>query len=111
MDSTISHTTFPLLELPGELRDMVYEQVLFASTVGDFGITLGVKIHTNILLTSRQVFEEARNAIIRAQLVQVIGHGQIPLDWMIAAFREDRIPLFQPRYRKFCLLRHRSEYP
>lgn len=81
---------------------MVYEQVLFASA-------RGIKIHTNILLTSRQVFEEARNVIIGAQLVQVITRGQTPLLWKIAAFLEDGIPLFHSRYRKFCLLKHRSE--
>lgn len=117
MDSRIPQKTFPLLDLPGELRDMIYEQVLFASAVTTdisqrrANLEKGVQIHTNILLISRQVFEEARNVMIGTQLVQVITRGGVPENWRIAAAIEDGIPLFHPRYRKFCLLKHRSEYP
>jgi hypothetical protein len=115
MDSRISSTSFPLLDLPGELRDLVYEHALFASawttdtSQRRENLKNGVQIHTNILLTSRQVFEEARNVMIDAQLVKVSIRGGKPQSLRSAAAIEDGIPMFHTRYTKFCLLKHRSE--
>lgn len=115
MDSRASERPFPLLDLPGELRDLVYEQVLFASawttdtSQRRENLKKGVSIHTNILLTSRQVFEEAQNVIIGAQLVKVCIRGGKPQSLQSVAAIEDGIPMFHTRYRKFCLLKHNSE--
>lgn len=94
---------------------MVYEHVLFASTrttdisQRQASLDVGTPIHTNILLTSRQVFQEARNVIIGAQLVQVITRGGKLQDLRTRAAMEDGIPMFHTRYRHFCLLKHISK--
>lgn len=116
MDSTVPERQFPLLELPLEIREDVYKHVLFASAWTDNiqqrkeNLKTGVQIHTNILLTSRQVFEEARNVIIGTQLVQVRVRGSIPSYLKCAAIVEDGIPMFHRRYEMFCLLAHNSEW-
>lgn len=115
MDSEIAKESFPLLELPPEIRDMIYEHVLFASAhttdICQCQVCLNVStsIHTNILLASRQVFKEARNVIIGAHLVQVVTHGGKLQDLRTRAATEDRIPMFHTRYRHFCLLKHISK--
>ncbi|KAG6363961.1 hypothetical protein INS49_009064 [Diaporthe citri] len=114
MDSETAKQSFRLLELPPEIRDMVYVHVLFASAhttdisqrKASLDIDVGTPIHTNILLTSRHVFQEARNVIIGAQLVQVITCGGKHQDLRTGAAMEDRIPTFHTRYRHFCLLKH-----
>lgn len=115
MDSETTEEFFPLLELPLEIRDMVYEHVLFASAhTTDISprraiVDVGTPIHTNILLTSRQVFQEARNVIIGAQLVHVTTHGGKLEDLRTRAAMEDGIPMFHTKYRHFCLLKHFSK--
>lgn len=94
---------------------MVYEHVLFASACTEDVLerlkTLGsgFQIHTKILLASRQLFEEARNVLIDAQLVLVDVRGWKPTSLVFAAVIKDGIPLFHPRYSAFCLLEHNSE--
>ncbi|KAI7779785.1 hypothetical protein LA080_000382 [Diaporthe eres] len=112
MDSQIAKESFPLLDLPPEVRDMIYERVLFASAHTtdicqcQVCLDVGTPFHTNILLTSRQVFQEARNVLIGAQLVQVVTHGSKLQDLRTGAAMEDGIPMFHTRYRHFCLLKH-----
>lgn len=114
MDSETGKEVFPLLNLPAEIRDMIYEHVLFASahitdiTQRQASVKKGIQIHTNILLASRQVFQEAQNALLRVQLVQVISHGAKLQDLQQRAAVEDGIPLFHPRFKRFCLLKHIS---
>lgn len=116
MDSEVTENLFPLLSLPAEIRDMVYEHVLFASACTtnvpqrQANLEKGVEIHTNILFTNHQVFQEARNVIIGAQLVQVISQGGKLQKLRQGATVEDGIPLFHTRYRLFCLLKHVSKF-
>lgn len=129
--ASIAATNFPqFLKLPGELRNEVYEQVLFDFPAPDMARllhahALGIqhrrgrpepwsiihgRINTNILLTNRGVFNEARYIIItRAQLVSIeYSHG-LNLDYVhyvLRILRYTSIPILPTRYNNFCVMTH-----
>jgi hypothetical protein len=115
MDSTVLIKPFPLMDFPGEIRDMVYEHVLFASAdtndsdQRETNLGYGSEINTNIFLTNRKVFEEARNVLIDAGLVHVSFCGAKLESLLHGAILEDKIQVFHWRYRGFCLMKHQSE--
>lgn len=115
MDSATDKECFRLLDLPAEIRDMIYEHLLFGSahdtdaSQREASLNDGIEIQTNILLTSRQVFREARNTIFRAQMVEITSHGGKLEEMRRRAVMEDGIPLYHPKYKHFCLLEHISK--
>lgn len=116
MDSATNKECFRLLDLPAEIRDMIYEHVLFGSAhdtdASQRAASLddGIEIQTNILLTSRQVRREARNTIFRAQMVEITSHGGKLEEMCRRAVVEDGIPLYHPKDKYFCLLKHTSKF-
>lgn len=72
-------TPFRFLDLPREVRDDIYEAAIFDLSPPDMFMKLEDpdslrprKMDTNVLLTSRQIYWEARDVIVRrAQLIMV----------------------------------------
>lgn len=108
---------FRFLDLPREVRDDIYEAAIFDLSPPDMfmrpqdpdSIRLR-KMDTNVLLTSRQVYWESRDVIVRrAHLVMVsIEHRNIDL------LEKLLIPLsgitgIDPMYHNFCVMTHRSK--
>lgn len=116
MESATNKECFRLLDLPAEIRDMIYEHILFGSahdtdaSQREASLDSGIEIQTNILLTSRQVFREARNTIFRAQTVQITSHGGKLQEMRRRAVVEDGVPLYHPKYKLFCLMKHISKF-
>ncbi|KAJ0115570.1 hypothetical protein J7T55_010393 [Diaporthe amygdali] len=114
MGSETVHKPFRFLHLPAELRDMVYDHVLFApsfptNTIDNRlrNINVDAQIHTNILFANRQVFEEAKETILRAGLVFVVSRGFSPEFPRDTAVLVDQIPVFHRKYESLCFVTHR----
>lgn len=128
MDSLISacEQSFRFLDLPAELRFCIYEFAIIDLPLPDPDSSLtyiqnayirptgpNLKwqgLHTNILLTNRQIFEEAYNTVVRrAQLIKVTVHGlqvNLSVKHVLAMTQISVLPL---EYRDFCVLRHESK--
>lgn len=114
--SVTAVTPFRLLDLPREIRDDIYESSILDLSPPDMFInphrhrnSLRLrKINTNVLLTNRQVYWEARDVIVRrAQLIMVSvwcwGSGYLGETF-------PRITAIHPMYRNLCIMSHRSMY-
>lgn len=118
--SVAAVTPFRLLDLPREVRNDIYEAAILDLSPPDMFITpkaedpdsLGLrKMNTNIFLTNRQVYWEARDVIVRrAQLVMVsircrnlryLGNLLTALSVIVG---------IDPMYRNLCIMGHRSMY-
>lgn len=103
---------FRLLDLPREVRDDIYEAAIFDLSPPDMFWGQGDrdlrKMDTNVLLTSRQVYWEARDVIVhRAQLILVsVKH------WDVEILRNTLTGItgIDPVYRNLCIMSHRSMY-
>ncbi|KAK2613200.1 hypothetical protein N8I77_000127 [Diaporthe amygdali] len=114
MGSETVHKPFRFLHLPAELRDMVYDHVLFApsfptNTIDKRlrNINVDAQIHTNILFANRQVFEEAKETILRAGLVLVVSRGFSPEFLRDTVVLVDQIPVLHRKYESLCFMTHR----
>lgn len=111
-------TPFRFLNLPREVRDDIYEAAIFDLSPPDMFMRprdpysmRRRKMDTNVLLTSRQVFWESRDVIVRrAQLVMV------SIELRDAAELEDLFTALSgfteidPMYYNLCVMKHRSKY-
>lgn len=111
-------TPFRFLKLPQEVRDDIYEAAIFDLRPLDMFMTPGDpdsiklrKLNTNVLLTSRQVYWEARDVIIRrGQLIMVsLPRERFELfeEYIMALSGITRI---DPRYGNLCIMSHHSMY-
>lgn len=96
---------------------MVYDHVLFApsfptNTIDKRlrNINVDAQIHTNILFANRQVFEEAKETILRAGLVLVVSRGFSPEFLCDTAALVDQIPVFNRKYESLCFVTHRGKF-
>lgn len=127
------------LELPPELRSEVYEHALFdLPAPNDFRLVLEMaafedrrlrlgrtgppsfsgpkpgKVNTNILLTNKEVFQEARYIIIvRAKLVGIMHNLSLSSEqgqelFNILSFTH--IPILDKKYYNFCVMIHESGF-
>lgn len=108
-------TPFRLLDLPREVRDDIYEAAIFDLSPPDMfweeGDLKFRKMDTNVLLTSRQVYWEARDVTVhRAQLILVsVKHWDLELGITISRTLSG-ITGIDPMYRNLCIMSHRSMY-
>ena len=66
------------------------------------------KIRTDILLTSRTVYREAKAVILyRAQLVRIRSEGVL----LTGAILKSRIPIYEGPYSKLCIMTHEMVDP
>lgn len=111
-------TPFRFLNFPREVRDDIYEAAIFDLSPPDMFMRprdpysrRRRKMDTNVLLTSRQVFWESRDVIVRrGQLVMV------SIEFQDAADLEDLFTALSgfteidPMYYNLCVMKHRSKY-
>lgn len=108
-------TPFRLLDLPREVRDDIYEAAIFDLRPPDMFWEEGDelrKMDTNILLTSRQIYWEARDVTVhRAQLI-LVSVKQWDLETLgIGIWRTlSGVTGIDPMYRNLCIMSHRSMY-
>lgn len=123
-ETTTPIAPFDLLGLPRELRNDIYEAAifdlsppemfLFQAEITNFAYR---NMNTNILLTNRKLYWEARDLIVRrGQLVIVsatllhsgsIHEPRTPVDILTGW---SRITVIHPKYRNLCIMEHRSMY-
>lgn len=123
-NSTTAGPSFDIMGLPREVRDDIYEDVIFDLSPPDLflrGPELDPakfrNMNTNILLTNRKVYNEALDVIERrAQLVLVsatplrpgvLRNGETPMGILTA---NSGITMIHPKYRNLCIMTHHSTY-
>lgn len=123
-NSKTAVTPFHLLGLPHELRNDIYEAAIFDlsppelfmghSNPNPFPLR---NVNTNVLLTSRKVYWEALDVIMRrSQLIMVSAtrlHPGLTISselsvGVMAAW--SGITMIHPKYRTLCIMNHRSMY-
>lgn len=109
-------TPFRLMDLPREVRDDIYEAAIFDLRPPNLFWEKGdelQKMNTNVLLTSRQVYWEARDVTVhRAQLILVsVKHWDVGyFGFHILENTLSGITGIDPMYRNLCIMSHRSMY-
>jgi hypothetical protein len=87
MASSIDIRPFRFLDLPGELRNNVYEYMLcsFDDGTPQAGVIKPVNhsVNTAILRTSSQVHRETYDIIVSNQFVMIESHEHLPLRSLI----------------------------
>lgn len=111
-------TPFRFLDLPREVRDDIYEAAIFDLSPPDMFMkpqdpdSLRLrKLDTNVLLTSSQVYWEARDVIVRrGQLIMVsFKHRNVfHFEKLLKAL--SGVTGIDPMYRNLCVMKHRSKY-
>lgn len=107
-----------LLDLPREVRDDIYEAVIFDLSPPDMFMKIDDpdstqlrKMDTNILLTNRQMYWEARDVIIhRGQLIMVSTSFQDLKTIETCLMHTSGITPIDPIYRNLCIMSHHSRY-
>lgn len=116
--SVTAVTPFRLLDLPREVRDDIYEAAIFDLSPPDMflrprdpdSVRLR-KMNTNVLLTNRQVYWEARDVIVRrGQLMMISIERHIFPDFKQVLMTLSGITGIDPMYRSLCIMGHCSMY-
>lgn len=119
-NSVTAVTPFRLLDLPREVRDDIYEAAIldlsppdmFADPYPEDPDSLGLrKMDTNILLTSRQVYWEARDVVVRRAQLIMVSIWCWDFDEFVDLLKT--VPVIagiDPMYRNLCIMSHRSMY-
>lgn len=122
---TTAEVRFDLLGLPLELRDDIYEYVVFDLSPPEMVMLLRMTttfayrlMHTNILLTNRDIYWEVRDMIVRrGRLIMVsvmLPHNEaftprpVPVE-ILTGFAGIRA--INPKYRNLCIMNHHSTCP
>lgn len=111
-------TPFRLLYLPREVRDDIYEVAIFDLSPSDMFMKFddpdSIKLrnmNTNVLLTNRKMYWEARDVIIRrGQLNMVSTLRQLFKDFEACLMQLSGFKRINPMYRNLCIMSHHSMY-
>lgn len=109
---------FRLLDLPREIRDDIYEAAIFDLSPPDMFICPqdpdSIKLrrlNTNVLLTNRQVYWEAREVIIRrGQLIMVSTSRRDSESIESCLMQTFGITPIDPMHGNLCIMSHYSTY-